>query len=182
MAIKSEVNTFINTEGSKAINAIDKKYQQMWEDRMLEILEERGFAQKAIAIQPKINELFEEISKIENDMAHDEILGLSTFNMLARKLSGFIGEGIYLRELLREGDYKRTDIPLINEEYRNVSRETNTQYNNLRNAVKQMKADKAMEHLESLGFDITPLKNKTTETALLAMVDKTKLFFPWSSL
>lgn len=175
---KSEVNAFINVEEKKTKKAIDDKYSEMVTTRKYELLEERGFAERARGLQKAINDMHTVVSELENDMHNDSVLSLSRWGMLASKMSNFIGIDKYLSALYYEGDFDKTNVPLIKNEWKATVSETNVSYQNLRNAISKMKADKATEYLEQFGFDVTPLKNNTTDTALISLVDKTKLFYP----
>lgn len=178
MATKSEINLFINNENNKAIMAITNKYNKMIEDRRTELLEERGFAARAKALQRKINELHTLVSALELDIRDDAVLSIPLYSMLANKMSDFVGQSGYLERIANNANYDRTNVSLMKDEWRKTREETNINYNNLREATKKMDAKKSMAYLKEMGFDITPLQNNTTETALLALVDKTKLFYP----
>lgn len=178
MTTKSEIKLFISTEQNKAIEAITKKYEKIIYARKKEIIEERGYGDKARAVQEHINRVYNMVAELENNVNSDNILSLNTYRMLAKEMSNFIGTEGYINELINRTNYDRTNIPLIKNEQRELERETNTNYQNLRNAVSQMTTKNATEHLKKMDFDVSSIENKTTETALLALVDKTKLFYP----
>ena len=173
---KKDVMNWLQAVEDKATNYVKEEYETKKKIEERKILDEGMFTIRIYALQKKVNELHAIAQTLAIDMHEDKNVHMDTYGSVASILSHRIGKDTLYEDMANRSDFRGTKLPNMKEEYRELRKEVSDNYNKVRMVMNKLQgADKCIEYLKEIGFDVSELKT-IEETALLVEIDKTKLF------
>lgn len=178
---KTQIIKWLERKQADSISEIDNKYTETlnaYISKRNEKLNLDSTADKIIELYEKIETLLD--NWVKEVSQHDGFsMNQGYYNTMRRKIYGCTDKDNIVSLLEREFTDNSEIIKSMNKTYENTKAEIKKNYINVIENVRGMKNAKvALEYLESLGFDLSDLKQADEQptTALVAQVDTRYLF------
>lgn len=180
---KKELLKWVEHQEEKVLNDLDKKRGEALDTCVEKIMEEIGLDDIAAKIQKKFNEIGEMLSKWQAGLEESIVMAPEYYNTTHDKIRCFVNGPIATKQmiLLRDVRIKESKAyKVIAKKYDELRENIRHEYRTLYTNVQGLKnAALGMEYLESLGFDLTKLREadaKPVTTALSVPINTDYLF------
>lgn len=168
---KTMINNYLNKKYEEALQKIENEFNNQKKAMVDEILKDerisvqlKDIASNYIVINDAVNELRGGL----RDYYYDEHANLKLFGSYLYHDMEFDDLVIYFAEKYyecTEDYYTKQNMK------RQMDKNVRHQYENLRENIKQLKANKALEYLKELGFDVSNLEYKKVDNYLAHNID-----------
>jgi len=180
---KKELLKWVEQQQEKVLDELTKKRNEAIDACANKIMEDIGLDDIATKIQAKFNEIEEMLSTWQAGLEKDIAMPPEYYNTTHWKLQGFINGPKAMKEILLLRDIRIREskaYQVIAKKYEELEVNIRHEYRTLYANVQGLKnAALGMEYLESLGFDLTKLREadaKPVTTALSVPINTDYLF------
>lgn len=167
---KADLLDFIERVKFKAITSVKAKWDEEIQKKKDEVIAK--YDEKINMYQSSFNNFSTNLTNILTDMKEDLEVGYNGSNDIHRGLS-FLED--IKSSIVSNCDFKGEVQKLKDLKYKEVKKVEDNYYIVYTVCKAMNSANRIVEYLEELGFDISSVKDKNM-TALIAQVDKSKLF------
>lgn len=181
---KKDLIKWVEKQRESALNEVKEKKCKALASCKEKIIEEIGLDEVANEIQKKFNEIDDKLRSWKAELDPDITLDDTYWGTMARDIRQYIGEPDSTKRNLLENDLRISDSKAyqkIRKKFDETRDNVNREYTNVIANVQALKNAKlGVEYLESLGFDLTKLKEadaKPLTTALSVPINTEYLFF-----
>ena len=180
---KKQLLTWIEQQEKKVCDELDKKRDEALEACTEKIKEDSNLDDIADKIQAKFNEIETMLSEWQAGLEKDIICSREWYGNMHARIYPYINSPVATKKMMLTNDLRlhnsRAHQAVINS-YREIEKNVKHEYTSVHvNAQNLKNAALIVEYLESLGFDLTELKEadaKPVTTALAVPINTDFLF------
>lgn len=185
---KKTLLKWIEQQEEKVLNDLDKKRDEAFDNCAEKVIKEIGLDEVASEIQHKFNEIESILTKWQDKLEKDIVLSSEYYGTTHERIKAYIAGPIATKNMLLTKDIRIRNSKAyvkIGKKYENLRQNVRHEYSVLYANVQGLKnAELGMEYLESLGFDLTKLKEadaKPVTTVLSVPINTDYLFIGGTS-